>query len=133
MHDKDKFNREHAQNIMYSIEYTALKDLVEFYEICYDPDDSNTMIKEDKELLTQFNHYENMFDECNNSVSETSGEKSKWIIRIKLDKSKLLEKNITQDDINFTLKVAYQNKIDCVYSDYNSSDLIFRIRINGVF
>ena len=133
LHDKDKFNREHAQNIMYSIEYTALKDLVEFYEICYDPDDSNTMIKEDKELLTQFNHYENMFDECNDSVSETSGEKSKWIIRIKLDKSKLLEKNITQDDINFTLKVAYQNKIDCVYSDYNSSDLIFRIRINGVF
>ena len=133
LHDKDKFNREHAQNIMYSIEYTALKDLVEFYEICYDPDDSNTMIKEDKELLTQFNHYENMFDECNDSVSEISGEKSKWIIRIKLDKSKLLEKNITQDDINFTLKVAYQNKIDCVYSDYNSTDLIFRIRINGVF
>ena len=41
---------------------------------------------------------------------------------------KLLDKNITMDDIHFALKnSSYGDKIHCVYSDYNSDKLVFRI------
>ena len=36
------------------------------------------------------------------------------------------------DDINFTLKNSYGDDISCVYSDYNSEKLIFRIRMNNI-
>ena len=36
------------------------------------------------------------------------------------------------DDVNFTLNNCFENQISCVYSDYNSDKLIFRIRMNEV-
>ena len=44
----------------------------------------------------------------------------------------MLEKNISMDDINFALTYAYGNTITCVYSDYNSENLIFRIRLKNI-
>jgi DNA-directed RNA polymerase II subunit RPB1 len=44
----------------------------------------------------------------------------------------MLNKNITMDDVNFTLKNAYKQEISCVYSDYNADKLVFRIRMNNV-
>ena len=55
---------------------------------------------------------------------------SKWIIRIEVDAEILLNKNITMDDINFAItNSTFGNKVHCVYSDYNSDKLIFRIRM----
>jgi DNA-directed RNA polymerase II subunit RPB1 len=36
------------------------------------------------------------------------------------------------DDINFTLNNCYKEEISCIYSDYNSDKLIFRIRMTRV-
>jgi len=44
----------------------------------------------------------------------------------------MLEKNITMDDVNFALVNSYGSDIDCVYSDYNSEKLVFRIRMDNV-
>jgi DNA-directed RNA polymerase II subunit RPB1 len=41
----------------------------------------------------------------------------------------MLEKNITMDDINFTLSNI--EGISCIFSDYNSDNLIFRIRLEN--
>jgi DNA-directed RNA polymerase II subunit RPB1 len=46
-----------------------------------------------------------------------------------MDKETMLDKNITMDDINFTLSNCYKDQIQCVYSDYNSDKLIFRVRM----
>ena len=51
---------------------------------------------------------------------------------MEMDPEIMLEKNITMDDINFTLKNSYGDEISCVYSDYNADKLIFRIRMNNV-
>jgi DNA-directed RNA polymerase II subunit RPB1 len=48
-----------------------------------------------------------------------------------MDAEALLDKNITMDDIHFTISNSYSNDIKCVYSDYNASNLIFRIRLNS--
>ena len=44
----------------------------------------------------------------------------------------MVDKNITMDDIHFALKYAYQDTVLCLYSDYNSDKLIFRIRLNNL-
>jgi DNA-directed RNA polymerase II subunit RPB1 len=44
----------------------------------------------------------------------------------------MLEKNITMDDVNYTLKNCFDEQINCVYSDFNSDKLVFRIRMNDV-
>jgi DNA-directed RNA polymerase II subunit RPB1 len=40
----------------------------------------------------------------------------------------LLQKNISMDDIHFAISTVYSEKASCIYSDYNDSRLIFRIR-----
>ena len=66
------------------------------------------------------------------NLESGESEKSKWIVRLILDQEVMLEKNITMDDVNFTLKNCYEDQIQCVYSDFNSDKLIFRIRMNEV-
>jgi DNA-directed RNA polymerase beta' subunit len=126
--DKDK-----ASTIQYMIEHTKLEEVVKNVEICFDPDDLNTLIEEDKEAMSQYRDFEKMIDECmGKDTSDELGEKSKWVIRMEMDSEIMLEKNITMDDINFTLNNTYKDEVSCVYSDYNSDKLIFRIRMNNV-
>ena len=129
--DEDKYNREKAQNIMTVIEHTKLRDIVTSADICYDPDDKTTLIEEDKTMIDQYNEFENLFDECIEEI-QSKKEKSKWVVRFHFDKISMLEKNITMDDVNFAIKNSYKDEVSCVYSDYNSNNLIFRIRMNNV-
>jgi DNA-directed RNA polymerase II subunit RPB1 len=57
---------------------------------------------------------------------------SKWLLRMELNAETMLEKNITMDDIHFTLKNGYGNDIYCIFSDYNSDNLVFRIRMANI-
>ena len=47
-----------------------------------------------------------------------------------MDTETLLDKNITMDDIHFAITNSHGDEISCVYSDYNSDNLVFRIRLN---
>ena len=131
--EEDETQKEKAQTIMYMLEHTRLEEVVKTIEICFDPDDLNSLIDEDKNTISQYKEFENMVAECTEaSLSTAENEKSKWIIRMEMDTEIMLEKNITMDDINFTLNNCYDNQISCVYSDYNSDKLIFRIRMNEI-
>ena len=130
---EDETQKEKAQSIMYMLEHTRLEEIVKSVEVCFDPDDLNTLISEDKDTIEQYRAFENIVDECNeSSLANDENEKSKWVIRMIMDPEVMLEKNITMDDVNFTLNNCYDNQITCVYSDYNSDKLIFRIRMNEI-
>ena len=100
-------------------------------KICFDPDDLNTLIQDDVNMITQFKEFESMIDGCDKQQSDDK-EKSNWIIRIDLNIEEMLNKNITMEDINFAIKNVYGEELDCIYSDYNDDNLIFRIRLNSV-
>ena len=116
------------------LEYTILKDVVEKVEICFDPNDNNTLIEEDREMLEKYHLFENMMDDCFSEKIQTTKktDKSKWIIRLKMNELEMVDRNITMDDIDFTLKCIYDTNISCIYSDYNSDNLIFRIRLQNI-
>ena len=134
---EDQTNKEKASIIQYMIERTKLKDVVKSIDICFDPNDDNTFIEEDRLLILQYKEFNNFIMETLNNQSESyvqedNTNKSKWILRMEIDKELLLEKNITMDDINFVLHNSYKDEIECIYSDYNSDKLIFRIRIKNI-
>jgi DNA-directed RNA polymerase beta' subunit len=124
-HDKDK-----ATNYCNMLQHTKLIDVVKSVEICFDPNDHATKIHSDQTLIDQFYLFDKMATECNDNYSPQQP-RSKWIIRIEIDAETLLEKNITMDDIHFAVTTVHGSEVSCVYSDMNSSNLVFRIRLNS--
>jgi DNA-directed RNA polymerase II subunit RPB1 len=130
---EDETDKDKANTYQYMLEHTKLEEIVKSVEICFDPDDLNTLIDEDKDTMAQYRDFENMIDECKGAgVAATTNEKSKWVIRMIMDPETMLEKNITMDDVNFTLNNTYKDEVSCVYSDYNSEKLVFRVRMNNI-
>ena len=125
-------SRENAQKLIPTIEHTKLNEIVSSIDICFDPDDLNSLIEEDVDTLTQYYEFERMVDQCGGVRVGDNKEKSKWIIRMEMDKESMLEKNITMDDINFAISNSFNDEISCVYSDYNSDKLVFRLRLKNL-
>ena len=126
-HDQDA-----ATKLIHNIEHTKLKDIVQNVSICFDPDDLNTLIETDVDLLKQYKEFSQVLEQCADTVLEPDSKKSNWIMRIEMNKLEMLDKNISMDDINFALSYAYGSTITCIYSDYNSDNLVFRIRMNNI-
>ena len=134
--EMDETDMDKAINFSKMIEYTKLVDLVKSVKIYFEPKERSTHISEDKILMDQFYEFEDMIDKCKtNSVGESALELEKkawsnWIIRLEILPDVLLDKNITMDDIHFALKnSSFQEKIGCVFSDFNDEKLVFRIRV----
>ena len=100
------------------IELTSLKDLVKSINIYFDPDEANTNVKDDKEILEIYRIFEKV-DPC---LSE-DGEGCRWIIRFEFDKQDMINKSITIEDIYHKINMYYGSDIRCVYSDDNSDKL----------
>ena len=81
---EDETNKEKAQSIMYMLEHTKMDEIIKSIEICFDPDNMNTMIQDDEATMLQYQAFETMMDECTGTVAaaptDEQNEKSKWII-----------------------------------------------------
>ncbi len=132
MHKDVEHDQVAAQNLVHKIAETKLKDITKSVTICFDPDDLNTLIEDDINTIRQYNEFSQVLDKCLDSSHSDDKAKSKWIIRLEMNEVEMLDKNITMEDVHFALKCAYQDTIICVYSDYNSDKLIFRIKLNNI-
>lgn len=126
-------NQNNAMENMNRLAHTTLRTVVDNIQICFDPDDTNTVIDEDKLIMEQYSLFEKMITECSGSFDSGNDiKKSKWVIRIEFNVEEMLDKNITMDDVHFAIKNGMKDDIDCIFSDYNSDKLVFRIRINNL-
>ena len=100
-------SKKRAQEIMNLIEFTCLKDITAEASIYFDPDDMNTLIEHDKLLMEEYREFNKLMEDC--LFEEEHAEKSKWVIRFKLDRETMLDKNITMDDVYFALKNSYKD------------------------
>ena len=128
----DQTNQQKVVQYANMISHTKMIDLIKCVDICFDPEDKNSKILEDELLLKQYYEFENMFKECNDDTEEENTQRSKWIIRMEFDPETLLDKNITMDDVHFAITNSiYGKELNCIYSDFNSKNLVFRIRLNS--
>ena len=126
-------DQNNAQKILHRIQHTKLREIVDTIEICFDPQISTTTIESDLTIVDQYQAFENMIDECSGQTQQptTDENQSKWIIRMSMNAQEMLEHNITMDDVHFAIKNTYFDDVNCVYSDYNNDNLIFRIRLSN--
>ncbi len=117
---------EKSKEIMNELEITKLKNITISTKIYYDPDDLNTTLSEDDLFLNIYKEFNDIDNKCKSIESK----KSDWLLRFEFDKSSLLNKNISMDEIYQSIMMVKNKDINCLYSDYNSKELIFRLRLN---
>ena len=129
--EEEETDRVRAQELKYTLEYTSLKDITSSVSICFDPDDLQTLIDEDKPLMEEYAAFSSMIQECSGAEeAEEGSEKSKWILRFIMDKEAMLDKNINMDDVHFALEHSFKGEISCIYSDFNADKLVMRARLD---
>jgi DNA-directed RNA polymerase beta' subunit len=133
----DESNKDAAAEMIPFIELTRLEDIVKSVEICFDPSDSpsETKITADKLILAQYAEFQKMLKEVGGEdETECERERSKWILRMEMDRESMYEKRVTMDDVHFAIKAVYskndKSEVSCIYSDYNTDNLVFRIRLD---
>ena len=123
-----------AREVAQELGLTLLRDMTTKVAIYFDPKDSNSVLKEDRELLAFYS----LFDAPEPGAGEAAATGqatashepwSKWLLRLELDRQRMFDKNITMDDILFVLRRRFDNDINAVYSDFNSQKLVMRIRL----
>lgn len=136
-------SKEKARKVAQDLELTLLKDITVKAAIYYDPDDSESVLAEDRDLVKFYKAFEaevdpaqapeNRFgEEGAEAVAEEMQVWSRLMLRLELDRQRMFRKNISMDDIAFVLRQKFGNAIHLVYSDYNTQRLIMRIRIPPV-
>jgi len=113
-----------AMNIKNSIEITTLSNILEYSEIYWDSGKLDTTIEEDKGILDIYKKFAALDDSINKCHSD-----SPWVLRMKFNKEKMNAFGLRMIDIYTKLNKAYNKYIDCVYSDDNADECIFRIRL----
>jgi DNA-directed RNA polymerase II subunit RPB1 len=126
----DESNRDKAFDMISRIENTKFKNFVAKCDIYYDPDDMDTLVEMDKDLMNRYREFNAILEDC--FVEEEKASSNRWIIRISLDKTKLIDYNITLDEIHFTLKSIYEGNIQCFYTDMEEDEVVFRIRLMNI-
>ena len=117
-------NKTKAREVAQELELTLLRDMTVKTAIYYDPKDSQSILKEDKELLEFYKLFE---------MAEGQMNWSKYILRIELDRQRMFDRNITMDDIHYVLRERLGSNINIVYSDFNSQKLVMRIRLSSEY
>ena len=124
-----KEKQDKCNYIKNQLEYTKLSDIIVNSEIHYDPNNNtyDTNIESDKEFLSIYKEFINIQYGDDPTIEYTSP----WIIRFTFNKELMLEKGIIMEDIYLAIMDYDPERIDLVYSDENSNELIGRISIKS--
>jgi DNA-directed RNA polymerase II subunit RPB1 len=136
-------SREKARKVAQDLELTLLKDITVKAAIYYDPDDAVSVVEDDRDLVTFYKAFESehtgeaaavtqeaRFGEDGEAAAPPAQDKwSPLMLRLSLDRERMFQKNISMDDIAYVLRQKFGENINLIYSDYNSQQLVMRIRL----
>ena len=118
---------EHAQNkaiclqVKNKLETTTFKHIIKTSKIFFDPSDTETTISNDANVVQMYKDFQ-----IENNCDRAS---APWLLRLELDRQKMLEVGLTTIELNHALKNQFNNRISCIFSDDNAEDVIFRIKL----
>ena len=119
-------NKDKAREVVQDLELTLLRNITEKVAIYWDEKDDFTVVEEDKELLDFYRLFERslMVDE---HLDEDS--LSKWMLRLELNREEMFNRNISIQEVVSVIKAQFGTDVNVIYSDYNSQNLVMRIRL----
>lgn len=105
LEDKYRKNKQVAEKVASYLEYTTIKDLRDFDKVIYDPNPNaeNSIMKQD-------NVYNIFYGSDKNSSCIKEYYKLPWLIRLTLNKNKMMERNITLLDIKSKFCNYWENR-----------------------
>ena len=111
------------------LEHTRLHDVTRRIEIYYDSGEAR---EDDDTVLKYHREFEEMVAECFEGAGVPPAPKpmSSWVYHLELDPEAMFEKDLSMDDVHFAIKYNYGEDLGVVYSDYNSDNLVFRLRLS---
>ncbi|NBO59412.1 MAG: DNA-directed RNA polymerase subunit A' [Flavobacteriia bacterium] len=119
--------KEKAREVAQDLELTLLRDITIHARIYFDPQEVEgaSVVPEDRALLNFFHLFEKQ------TMKEGDQIRSRWVLRLELDRERMFNKNITMDDIAFVLENRFGSEITTRYSDFNASKLVLRISVKN--
>ena len=122
-------SKDKARQVAQDLELTLLKDITVKTAVYYDPNDDNTIIEDDADLINFYKLFENDKEESNTADGATATKWSQWLLRFEMDRERMFRKNISMDDVAYVLRTKFGEALHLIYSDYNSNKLIMRMRL----
>lgn len=114
--DKNKCN-----DLMHDIRTVRFKDIVTSSKIYFDPNDFDTNIAADREFIDMYKEF--IYDTRTTDLSP-------WLLRIEFDKKKMHQYHVDMIHVHQTLLDFYtEENVQCLFSDDNSDNLVFRIKM----
>jgi DNA-directed RNA polymerase II subunit RPB1 len=110
---------EKCKEILCRLEHTTLRKVTANTAIYYDPEPMNTVISEDQEWV---NVYYEMPDFDVSRISP-------WLLRIELDRKRMVDKQLTMEQIAEKINQGFGDDLNCIFNDDNAEKLVLRIRI----
>ncbi|ODV89296.1 hypothetical protein CANCADRAFT_65867 [Tortispora caseinolytica NRRL Y-17796] len=114
---------EKAKTIHSAIEHTNLVDVTAKTQIVYDPDPKSTVIQEDLDTVESF------FDIYDEAVESKLYMHSPWLLRLELDRAKMLDKQLTMSQVAEKIQQAFEDELFVIWSEDNSEKLVIRCRV----
>ncbi|KAK0731399.1 hypothetical protein B0H67DRAFT_479357 [Lasiosphaeris hirsuta] len=121
--DSENASQEAAKKLRNAVEHTSLRSVTAVTEIYYDPDITSTNIPEDFDMV------ESYFLIPDSTEAETLETQSRWLLRITLDRQKMLDKGLRVEDVAQSIKDGYKSELAVVFSDNNAEEMVLRLRL----
>jgi DNA-directed RNA polymerase II subunit RPB1 len=119
-HQDPAASKQMVKDLRSRIEHTTLRSLTESVELYYDPDVRSTLIEADQDMVES---YFILPDENENYDAQ-----SKWLLRITLDRKKLLDKSIPITEVASRIMEDFAPNLAVIFSDENADEQVLRAR-----
>ena len=120
--DEGKMGRETAKLLRSAVEHTNLRSVTYSTEIYYDPDIMSTNIAQDFDMVESYF----IIPEDSQDAPEAQ---SRWLLRLILDRQKMLDKGLRVEDIAVKIKENYPEDLAVIFSDNNADEQVIRVRM----
>jgi DNA-directed RNA polymerase II subunit RPB1 len=121
--DSANATQEDAKALRNTVEHTSLRSVTAITEIYYDPDVTSTNIPEDFDMV------ESYFLIPDASEQDSIDSQSRWLLRITLDRQKMLDKGLRVEDVAHRVKDEYKKDVAVIFSDNNAEEMVIRVRV----
>jgi DNA-directed RNA polymerase II subunit RPB1 len=111
-----------AKLLRSAVEHTNLRSVTKATEIYHDPDIQSTQIADDFDMVESYF----IIPEEHHDAPENQ---SRWLLRLILDRQKMLDKGLKVDDVAMKIKENYPKDLAVIFSDNNAENQVIRIRM----
>jgi DNA-directed RNA polymerase II subunit RPB1 len=111
-----------AKLLRSAVEHTNLRSVTKATEIYHDPEIQSTQIADDFDMVESYF----IIPEEHHDAPENQ---SRWLLRLILDRQKMLDKGLKVDDVAMKIKENYPKDLAVIFSDNNAENQVIRIRM----